>query len=191
MDSKPPLFSAGASILLALMLLVLPLQWILAAVTAALFHEGCHYIAIRLCSRERTNVRFFAYGARMPLPNMSRGKELLCALAGPIGGLLLLSTAQWLPRVAICAGFQSLYNLLPVYPMDGGRAVSCLMYLLLPPPRARKACAIVEALCLSGLVILGGYGFFVRKLGPLPLLFAVFLVLRLKKPCKVAAERVQ
>ncbi len=173
------------------MLLELTLQWQLADKWAALNNEGRHYLVICLCSHQRSAVRFFSYGARIPLPPMSRNRELLCALAGPLGGLLLLLTARWFPRAAICAAFQSIYNLLPVYPMDGGRAVHCLAHMLLPPPAAEKVCVLLELLCLGGLVLLGLYGFFVHQLGPMPLFFAIFLVLRLKKPCKVKHDRVQ
>ena len=49
------------------------------------------------------------------------------ALAGPFGGLVLLLTARWLPRLAICGLMQSVFNLLPISPLDGSRAVSAML----------------------------------------------------------------
>ncbi len=186
--------SGSFCIFVAASLLLLPIHWIIAAVFAASFHELCHWAAIRLCSREKSSLQLYAFGARLPLPEMSRGKELLCTLAGPAGSLTLLLLVRWLPRVAICAALQSVYNLLPVYPMDGGRAIYCLLSLLLPPPTAEKICCIIENCCFVCLLLLGFYGTFFLKLGLLPLLLAGSMILRgnfVKMPCKVAAQRVQ
>ena len=61
---------------------------------------------------------------------MSPGRELICILAGPAASLLLLCLARIFPRVAICGLIQGCYNLLPIAPLDGGRALHCLLSLL-------------------------------------------------------------
>lgn len=180
--------------MLAVMLLLFPLPWILAAMLAALFHELCHWAAITLCCRESPPVSFFAFGARIPLPPMSRTKEAVCTLAGPLGSLVLLLFARVLPRTAVCAAFQSIYNLLPVYPMDGGRTLQCLLSAVLPPPTVEKVCKVIEGLCFTGLFLLGLYAWLRLQLGILPLALAVFVILRIyfsKTPCKSVVFRVQ
>lgn len=172
--------SAGFCIGLALALLLLPLPWLLACGIAAVFHELCHYFAIRLCTGRQSSVHIQTFAARMPLPEMSRGKELFCALAGPLGGLSLLLLSKWMPRVAICAAIHSAYNLLPVYPLDGGRALQCGLSLFLPPPVTAKLCHIVEIVCKTGIAILAIYGCFWLRLGVFPLLMAAVLLLRIK-----------
>ncbi len=186
--------SGSACLMLAMLLLLFPLQWILAAALAAVFHEICHWTAIFLCTGKSVPVRFFTFGARMPLPPMSRLQEALCALAGPLGGLCLLLFARWLPRTAICAAFQSFYNLLPIYPMDGGRALDCLLSLLLPPPAVAGICRHAEKLALAALILLGIYAWFGLSLGPMPLCLAIGSLLSIKfskMPCKVGQLRVQ
>lgn len=180
MGSNSIKLSAGFCALLAMMLLLLPLQWILAAVFAALFHESCHYLAIRLLSGRGTVVRLYSYGAKMPLPEMSRGRELLCALAGPLGGLCLLLLARWMPRLALCAGMQSVYNLLPIYPLDGGRALQSGLALILPPPAAGAVCRVAEIICKGAIAALALYGCFCLHLGVMPLLLAAVLLMRAK-----------
>lgn len=179
---------------LALALLLLPLQWVGAAALAAAFHELCHYGAVRLCGGSVRSVTSGIGGVRMEVRGLTEAKELLCALAGPMGSLLLLLLARWIPRTAVCAGFQGLYNLLPVYPLDGGRAVRCVAQLLLPSSIAQRICDWIERACLAGMLLLGIYGCFALHLGLLPLLFAVCAVLRSvrgKIPCKLWGNSVQ
>lgn len=163
---------------LALMLLVLPMQWVFAAALAAAFHELCHYSAVRLCGGEMRNLRAGVTGVRMEVVGLSAFQELLCSLAGPCGSLLLLIAARWLPRTAVCAGFQGIYNLLPIYPLDGGRAFRCGAELLLSNAMGEKVCRCIEWMCLCALVLLGLYGTFFKGLGLLPLALAAAIALR-------------
>lgn len=179
---------------LALAVLVLPLQWIAAAVLAGAFHELCHYVALRLCRGQVHGLSVGLFGARMRAGGLSTMQQLLCALAGPAGSFLLLVCARWMPRIAICAGFQGVYNLLPVYPLDGGRALRCFTELCLPERISRAICNWTEWLCLIGTVFLGLYGCFALHLGVFPLLGAISLMSRTfqgKIPCKPWGNSVQ
>lgn len=181
--------SASVCILLAMMVLVLPLKWVAAAIVAAAVHELCHGVAVILCGGRITRVTLGSAGAAMEIGSMSRGKELICALAGPAGGLLLLLLARYIPRIAVCAAFHSLYNLLPVYPLDGGRALRCGAELL-SPVRADVICLWIERVCLTAIAALAVYACFFLKLGIFPLLPAAALCFR-KSPCKPSPLGVQ
>lgn len=179
--TKPDIhFSPGFFLLLALLLLVIPVQWIGASMLAAVFHEMCHYFALRLLGGPPSSLQLAHAGARISLPEISRGRELLCALAGPMGGLLLLLLGRWLPRTAFCAGLQSLYNLLPIYPLDGGRAVQCILSMGLSPPKAAAIANFLSGVCRLGLLAVSIYACLVLKLGLLPMLFCLLLLIRLK-----------
>lgn len=187
---------AGLVMILAvvLCLLLLPLQWLAAMCLAMVFHEGCHYLMIRICGGTVTELRVRPSGILMEVHGLRRWQEVICSLAGPIGGLLLLSTPRWLPRTAICAGAQSLFNLLPVYPLDGGRALRCGAEVFLPPLAAGRLCDIIERGCLLGLFFLGIYGCFCLRLGTFPLLASGLVALRAfrgKIPCKAGAFSLQ
>lgn len=172
---------------LALALLLLPLNWVFAAILAAVIHELCHYAVVRLCGGEVRRLWVGLTGAQMEVRRLTPGKELLCALAGPAGGLALLLVVRWFPRTAVCGGLHALFNLLPVYPLDGGRALRCGAELLLPMDIGDKVCTAVEWVCLISVLLLGTYGTVALHLGLFPMILSLSLVIRAfrgKIPCK-------
>jgi membrane-associated protease RseP (regulator of RpoE activity) len=59
-------------LLLALSLLILPLRWLLAVLLAGAVHELGHYVALRLCGVNVSNLRIGIGGARMTVGDMGR-----------------------------------------------------------------------------------------------------------------------
>ena len=118
-----------ACILWALMLLTLPLAWLASAFLAAVFHELCHIIAIMLTGGKIQGIHMGMGGIVIETGILSNGQELICALAGPAGSLFLLFFVRWIPRIGVCALVQALFNLMPVYPMDGGRVLRCCLLM--------------------------------------------------------------
>lgn len=148
----------SACILAAFLLLTLPLRWLLAAVFAAGVHELCHVLAVRLCAGRIFRIRLGIAGAALETDSLSVPKEMLCALAGPLGSFLLLFLGKWFPEAAICGTVQGMYNLLPVYPLDGGRALRCVLAIFLPGKVVERIAGItgraVTALLLGTLLYL-------------------------------------
>ena len=186
--------SPAFCIILAIMLLMLPLKWLLTAMVAAAYHEFFHFLAIHLCHGDIHKLNITTGGAKLSISSLSPTRELICALAGPLGGLSLLFFAQWIPRIAVCAAFQSLYNLLPIYPLDGGRALWCGISMFLSEDRAERFCKGVETVCLAAIVLIALYGAFILKLG-ISCLFPAFLIIAhtkfTKTPCKQRLQRLQ
>lgn len=179
---------------LALLLLLLPLGWLAAWVAAAVFHELCHGGMIRLLGYRVLSVSVGAGGAAIETEGMRLRDECLCALAGPVGALLLLLTVRWFPKIAVCACVQSMYNLLPVYPLDGGRAAHCLLRRFVPGEKIRRAEGILDFTILLLISLLGIAATFVLGMGPLPVLCTAVLLIKntnVKIPCKQEAEKVQ
>lgn len=143
-----------ALLLWALMLLVLPLRWLLGAVAAAMVHELWHLLAIRLSGGMVRGIRIGAGGVKMDVDFMPPRRELLCALAGPLGSFSLLLAAKWLPVTALCGFIQGVFNLLPVFPMDGGRVLRSAV-LVLVPSGAEEILKILEPVVGVLLLILG------------------------------------
>lgn len=176
--------SLGFCIWIAIMILTLPLQWLAAAACAAAVHEGCHCLAIRLCGGKAAVGELRAWNAGIPLPYMGRFRELLCALAGPMGGLLLLFLLPFWPAVAYCGCAQSLYNLLPIYPLDGGRALFCANAILFPPQYANCISHWIQWICTGALLAMGFYLTWVQGLGAFPMLVAAIAAMKANSTCK-------
>lgn len=180
MNNRVRRISGGWFWLLAIWVLILPVQWICACLIAALVHECSHRLAIYLVSEKWVPIRLYPLSMRMPLPEMRWGAELFCALAGPIGGGALLLIGRWMPRVAFCAATHSLLNLLPVYPLDGGRAIRCLLCMGCTPPVAAKIEKTLAGCTRIGLLFLGSYACLGLKLGLLPMLLCLLILFRIK-----------
>lgn len=138
-------------LLWALLILVLPLKWLLCAVLAAAVHELFHIGAVRLLGGRIRGIRIAPFGAVMAAEEISGYREALCALAGPVGSFLLVLLIRRFPVLGLCALVQGSFNLLPVYPMDGGRAVRCLLEAACPE-HAAGAAAVIEIAVFSGLL---------------------------------------
>ena len=178
-DSKG-IGSVGFYLMLALLLLIIPLPWLVAMFVAGGFHELCHWIALRVLTGVNAPIYLSGDSARMPIPDMPIWKEMLCAMAGPAGGLLLTFFAPIFPRLALCAMLQSLYNLIPIYPMDGGRIVSCVLHFLFEPPMVNRILSFISVAIRCAILILGIYGSLFLQWGIFPILFAALLCIRIK-----------
>lgn len=151
--------SGWGCVALALLLLVLPLPWIAAALLAGAYHECCHYFAIRALGGRVSGMAIGSRGAVMELRGLGTAAELLAAAAGPVGSLSLTLMGRFFPRLALCGLVQGLFNLLPIYPLDGGRILRRALELVLPD---RAAAAIT---CWTGFAFALCGTFFCLRLG--------------------------
>lgn len=178
----------------ALVLLLLPLNWTVSWMAAAVFHELCHWVALVLLKVDIYSVSIGLSGAEIETEHMMTHQEILSALAGPLGGALLVLPVRILPQLAICALIQSLYNFIPIYPLDGGRILRCAVFGLLKHKKAAAICKTAEVAVIVLLAFTAGYALIVYKLGIAPCVLVVLLLLKnktLKIPCKQPKQIVQ
>lgn len=122
----PICLDGSVCVLWAVLLLTLPLPWVLGAILAGAFHEFCHLAALILTGTTVYSIRIGFRGAKIETGSMDPRIEFICAAAGPAGSLFLLLFLRQIPRIALCAAVQGIFNLLPWYPMDGGRILRSL-----------------------------------------------------------------
>lgn len=183
----------GACILGALALLLLPLRWLAAAFLAAVVHECFHALALKLYGIRIVEITVNPGGAVMETEPMPVGREVLCALAGPLGSFFLASMGRVMPETAVCAMIQGLYNLLPIFPLDGGRALSGILRICCPR-HGKKIMDMIRKVVILGALGVGLLGFLCYHLG-IGIWIPVFLLIRgcmeRKRPCKEAHKGVQ
>ena len=136
--------------------------WRLLAVilSAALLHELGHLLVLGLLGGRVTGLRVSVFGAELTTDaaRLSYPGEIAAVLAGPavnlLCGLALAGLRAWVAagaHLSLC-----LFNLLPVRPLDGGRALYLLIAALSGPAAgerwARRAGALT-ALSLGGLAV--------------------------------------
>lgn len=121
--------SAGFYIGAALAVLLFPWNILFSFALAAGFHELCHLIALCCCHVSVQQMRLGPFGAVITTGPMLPGQELLCTAAGPAGSLFLVTLARWIPITALFGLAQGIFNLLPLYPFDGGRIIRCIFML--------------------------------------------------------------
>jgi stage IV sporulation protein FB len=137
---------------------------LLLAGLACAIHECGHCAAVRLVGGRISRLRLTAVGGELQLDwrrPLTKTRELFCILAGPFMNLLtawLLArkgageTGQLLGGISVCLG---VFNLLPIWPLDGGRVLQLLLEHLLPERWALHLVRGVSVL-ISGILLFFG-----------------------------------
>ena len=178
-------------IVISLSLLLVPWRWVISWVIAIAVHEFFHFIAIRLCKCEVWQIDVALDGVSMKTQFDRPWTELVSTVAGPLGSICLGLFANIVPRIAVCGYMQFLFNLLPIYPNDGGRVLKVLFQRWMPSSMIVKALSLLNS-CICGLILIGSIYMSIRyRLGLIPVLTALMISARIKKPCKERRMRVQ
>ena len=178
----------GFLIPLAFSVLVIPLKWIAAWYFASIVHELGHLICIWFYGIPVRSISVNGFGVRIETEPIPYPSNVYCALSGPVAGLSSLLLLRVCPRVALCALLQSCWNLLPLFPMDGGQVTRSILQKLIPQ-YAERAENIITQVCIT-LISIGIFYFTVRfSLGFVPVLVWGIFLLRNKKEKLLANGR--
>ena len=185
---SPVDFSFSACIWGCLLLLLAPLDLVFSFYAAAAIHESCHILALRLFHIPIYSMTLSISGAVIQTAPLHPKQEFLCAVSGPAGSFLCVLFLRFLPLVAIFGLIQGIYNLLPIYPMDGGRMLRCFCQIFCPR-HCDMICAVVMVMTVVAIAGVCFYLYFHTR-NHLFLLFALYFLFQTctkrKIPCKEA-----
>lgn len=152
------------------------------AFCVALLHELAHIIVAAFCGVPINKIEVDAFGISMQLDKMLPKQEIAITLAGPTANLIFAGVFLFIAPLKFLVNFNiamAALNLIPVYPLDGGRAVRAFFALKYSKIQAiwlSKRINIIFSLILIPLILI----FFLKyKLNLLFLLILSFLIFQL------------
>jgi len=161
--------TVGAILLPAFCVIAGESERLLAAVVSLAVHEAAHLIAAKNLGLSAARMTLYPFGAVMRLDALlSDGRgEWIAAAAGPLGSLtfaaLLKLTEPFLPADAWIACMTetnlaiAIFNLLPAFPLDGGRIFRTLLSRAVKERAARTVLLVFTVLIALGMTGLGAY----------------------------------
>ena len=158
------------------------------------FHEAAHLAAMLALHIPVYGIRFGLRGAEIRAVSLPYRQELVVSAAGPsVNFLLLWLSVRRYPMLSFVNLTLLVYNLLPIYPLDGGRILRSLLRSFLP----FKVAEVVERVCvLSCFALITAFSLYLSfglQGGMWPILCCGFLFYRLGETilpkCKFALDK--
>lgn len=140
------------------------------AILFSILHEVGHLFAIALCGEKPDTVRFGIFGMTIIRKNdisQDYKKEFITAVSGPMMNFFLLFAFVLLYafyrkdiflEMAAINLIIGLFNIMPVFSLDGGRALESLLLERLPSDKSEK---IITAVSVAFLVPMNFFGFYI------------------------------
>lgn len=175
------IFETDFCVLAVLAIMLFPLKWSVSWFVAAFFHEMSHYLTLLIFKIKIFSLRITASGAILETEPMSQKQEIISALAGPLGGCGLLFFLYISPTISICALFQTLFNLLPIFPLDGGRVLLGTLILVFGKKCAMKVYRCIAFIIYIILFLCAGACALYLNFGMIPLILTFLFFLRTYK----------
>ncbi len=160
-------------------------QIYLTYILALILHELSHLLVARLLHHNLTNVLFMPYGVSIDARGeyISPSHEVAIALAGPVCNILIvmISVCIWWMYPSMYAYTKNfvdvnivlaLFNLLPILPLDGGRALVNVFF-----NSSAKVKRVMNIICIILVILFAGLFLYslTRTANPTYLFVACFL----------------
>ena len=118
---------------------------VLPILCAMAVHELAHIVMMLACGGQVRRLTLRFADLQIAASGLGYRQELLSALAGPLVNLICgAAFCMQRPSFAAYSLMLGIYNLLPVWPLDGGRVLRCALLARLPITQAEHISEIVS-----------------------------------------------
>ena len=120
-------------------------QTLIIFIAALILHEGGHLLAMKLCGYRDASLLFLPFLGAVATARKDDAtitQRFCVSLAGPLPGLILglvlaiifkdASYSTWIKQASWILICLNLFNLLPIYPLDGGQIIDILLFSRFP-----------------------------------------------------------
>lgn len=146
---------------------------------ALALHEAAHLTALALFRRPVLGLTLSAGGAKIETEALTLRQEALSAAAGPLVNLLSGAlTLRCVPAFSAVSLGLAAVNLLPLYPLDGGRILRAALLSRLTPERTERILRLAVWLTCSTLMVGACWLTVWRQAGLWPIFTALVLLCR-------------
>jgi stage IV sporulation protein FB len=158
---------------------------------AVMLHEISHILCCRLLGYHVSELKLTIFGGCLqidPLFEANPGAEMIIAAAGPaINGLMVLGVG-YLKFLGITHDYLSIWrqvnlligiiNLLPAYPLDGGRIIHAWLSAKFGLKASARLSRMITAVVSVGFLLSGFIQFFIQRRGMYLIMIGGFLFLQ-------------
>lgn len=136
-----------------------------------IFHESCHMIVAERLGYHVSEIELLPFGGAAKIDGLSgQGwRELAIVTAGPIGsaiggavGYALMEDSHMMSLWVETNKMLALWNLMPAYPLDGGRLVGTLFQYAMNPKKAVRRMVRISQTIAAVLLFYVGYAWTVQ-----------------------------
>lgn len=149
---------------------------VLSAVAAAVCHEAGHIAALALMRVRIRRIRVGFDGAVLETAPMGYLQEIFCAVCGPLINFVLFFACvrSWFV-FSFCNLIFLCYNILPVFPLDGGRILRAVLLLCFSDGTAVRVLHLARIITFVGISVVGVLLMVQFRCGVWPIITAGFL----------------
>ncbi len=157
--------------------------------TCVLLHEGAHVLAAAAYGMKAHSITLYPFGgiAKVGMDPLDEFSEFFIAIAGPALNLLIvgllfpfaLFEVPILYELALVNFVMAFFNMLPMYPMDGGRVFRALLSRKFGRSRATKIAIGTSLVLIISMGVISA--FFMPELCVISVVLLVMLFLEIKR----------